>query len=749
MALHVSFADPMESLSVLMNSGTPQPPAGPVRAGGWYRLSIAAFLTLSALLLGQAQADALRIEPTVPRPSLAGHLSLLIDDTGRLTFPEARALGQAGQFRPVAGDEIAPGFLPTGAAWTRFTLERPADAPADWWLVILHEPLDTLDLYLLGPDGSQQVRHGGRALPFAQREANWHGHAFKLSLEPPGQYQVYLRAATRGVFRVPLWLRLPGDFERLRVVEPFFYAATFGIAAVALLLSLFRTLRYRSVVDGCYALYLLSLETANFVLYGYFQQFGISDDLSLRASLGWSGYLAAALAFFWFVVVFVVWPPALARRLRRAATALTAASVLGVALVLALDAPLIAAWTMANGLLLAAATFAVALTAAVRRWPGGLAFVLAFAPMIVALLLNNPAVFGLPHADFLVSRGLLYAATVIHILLLFGIILNRDAGLRRERERQLAEERRLLEQRVAERTRNLAEALAFNETVLLNSPLPMGVYAPDGGCVLANDALADLVGTSREVVLASNFNAISAWQRSGLLDACRAALADHQTRQVELNGVSSSGKEFWADAKITPRNLNGREHLLIQFVDLTARKRLEDELRHIAFHDSLTLLPNRRLLLDRLQQAVLRARRLHHHGALLFLDLDRFKQLNDTAGHDVGDRLLVAVAERLRHNLRADDTAARLGGDEFVVLLEGLGADSDQAARRAAQVASQVRAALSLEYQLGDIRYQGSASIGVMLFSGAVSDPDQILKEADGAMYAAKRTIAEVAGSPA
>jgi diguanylate cyclase (GGDEF)-like protein len=127
---------------------------------------------------------------------------------------------------------------------------------------------------------------------------------------------------------------------------------------------------------------------------------------------------------------------------------------------------------------------------------------------------------------------------------------------------------------------------------------------------------------------------------------------------------------------------------------------------------------------------------------VLFIDLDHFKELNDTHGHDVGDLLLVQVAQRLRQHLRQSDTAARLGGDEFVVLLEGLGADAAQAARHAAAVAAEIRAALSGEYRFGDIRYRGGASIGFTLFPGPLNDPGQMIKEADRAMYAAKRLAA-------
>ncbi|MEW6505886.1 MAG: GGDEF domain-containing protein [Chloroflexota bacterium] len=183
----------------------------------------------------------------------------------------------------------------------------------------------------------------------------------------------------------------------------------------------------------------------------------------------------------------------------------------------------------------------------------------------------------------------------------------------------------------------------------------------------------------------------------------------------------------------------GEAHLLIRFIDLTERKRMEDELRHRAFHDSLTRLPNRRLLLDRMEQALRNSQRHNSHLAVLFLDLNKFKQLNDAYGHDVGDKMLIEVSMRLKQSVRDTDTVTRLGGDEFVVLLEGLGAEEEKATKYAHAVADKLRAALSEVYVFGDIRHHASASIGVKLFIGNEGDPDQILKEADEAMYLSKK----------
>ena len=178
-------------------------------------------------------------------------------------------------------------------------------------------------------------------------------------------------------------------------------------------------------------------------------------------------------------------------------------------------------------------------------------------------------------------------------------------------------------------------------------------------------------------------------------------------------------------------------------MDLTERKEAERQIRELAFYDPLTRLPNRRLLMERLGRAMTASQRTQRYCALLFIDLDQFKVLNDTLGHDAGDRLLVAVADRLVVSVRAGDTVARLGGDEFVVMLEGLGSTEPQAATAAQMVAEKVAAAINAPYSLdgaGPETHHNSCSIGVGLFLGLAEPADVLLKHADLALYQAKES---------
>ena len=167
-------------------------------------------------------------------------------------------------------------------------------------------------------------------------------------------------------------------------------------------------------------------------------------------------------------------------------------------------------------------------------------------------------------------------------------------------------------------------------------------------------------------------------------------------------------------------------------------KRNEAEIHRLAFYDSLTDLPNRRLLIDRLKMAVTGSRRSQAFGALMFLDMDRFKLLNDTHGHAKGDALLIQVAVRLQACLRAKDTVARLGGDEFVVLLEELSLVPEVAMKNAMDVANKILVSLNQPYLLDNLVYPSTPSIGLTLFSGQDSTFDDVLKRADSAMYQAK-----------
>ncbi|MDO9053910.1 MAG: EAL domain-containing protein [Gallionella sp.] len=176
------------------------------------------------------------------------------------------------------------------------------------------------------------------------------------------------------------------------------------------------------------------------------------------------------------------------------------------------------------------------------------------------------------------------------------------------------------------------------------------------------------------------------------------------------------------------------------FIDITERKQAENDIHKLAYYDPLSLLPNRRYLLNRLRQAISISVRNQTGGALMFIDLDNFKTLNDTKGHDIGDLLLIEVAKRLQECIRDGDTVSRFGGDEFVLLLEGLSAEKAHAAVQARGVGEKILAALSQPYFLEGCELYSSSSMGITLFIDHAEKLDELLKQADTAMYEAKKS---------
>lgn len=220
------------------------------------------------------------------------------------------------------------------------------------------------------------------------------------------------------------------------------------------------------------------------------------------------------------------------------------------------------------------------------------------------------------------------------------------------------------------------------------------------------------------------------------------------TEAAEMKFVKVDGTAIDVESQSAAVMLDGMMSIQVSWRDITERKQLEDRVRQLAFYDVLTQLPNRRLLDDRLQQSIAASKRSACYGALMFLDLDNFKPLNDTHGHATGDLLLIEVAARLKSCVRAIDTVARFGGDEFVVMLGELDADKAQACERASAVAEKIRTALAQPYRLTVTHHDQAAptvvehhctvSIGVALFIHDEGSADDIMKWADTAMYQAK-----------
>ena len=241
------------------------------------------------------------------------------------------------------------------------------------------------------------------------------------------------------------------------------------------------------------------------------------------------------------------------------------------------------------------------------------------------------------------------------------------------------------------------------------------------------------------------------YSRAQILDMCIAdfeevATQDRIRRQIER--ILEKGQEqfetrhrksdgSWVDLEITVTAV-GKHQVIAYLRDISERKKAANAINQLALYDPLTALPNRRLLQDRIAQALHHAARTGGHGALLFIDLDHFKKLNDTLGHAQGDRLLQQVAQRLSACVREGDTVARFGGDEFVVVLANLSADASTAATEVRSIAMKALDRLAQVYRLDPIEHHTTASMGASLFSDGALSVEDVLRQADLAMYKSK-----------
>lgn len=263
----------------------------------------------------------------------------------------------------------------------------------------------------------------------------------------------------------------------------------------------------------------------------------------------------------------------------------------------------------------------------------------------------------------------------------------------------------------------------------------MWVLDEEDRTTFVNRTMAQMLGTTEERAGGTAFvEFVDEEDRTLALANLRRAHegVDH----FELRLRRRDGRPVWGLVAVSPVHdeSGGRDGTLAMVTDITERKSAEDELRRQALHDTLTELPNRALLIDRLRQALARRRRTGMETTVLFLDVDRFKWINDSLGHRVGDRLLVMLGERLREFLRPSDTVARLGGDEFVVLCEDLRTEDD-----AMTVVDRLSAAMATPFELEGRTIGITVSIGIAFASETGDDtPETLLQDADSAMYRAK-----------
>ena len=259
--------------------------------------------------------------------------------------------------------------------------------------------------------------------------------------------------------------------------------------------------------------------------------------------------------------------------------------------------------------------------------------------------------------------------------------------------------------------------------------------------IFANDAFERRTGYQRREVLGRSMYLLQgAATDAAEVERVRAAMARTEPVTAELLSYTKAGETFWIELDMMPFADTGgaNTHWVAVGRDVTERRKAADDIHRLAFFDVLTGLPNRRLLMDRLGQVLAHTRSNGGLGALMFIDLDHFKFINDARGHATGDALLRHASARLTKLMGQGDLVARLGGDEFVVLLTGLGPDTAGATSAALELAEQIRTALTQPFEIDGQSYNSSSSIGVTLLPKTGQTVDDLLREADIAMYRAK-----------
>jgi len=290
--------------------------------------------------------------------------------------------------------------------------------------------------------------------------------------------------------------------------------------------------------------------------------------------------------------------------------------------------------------------------------------------------------------------------------------------------------------------KHLEKYLRQAATVFESSAEGVTITTSDGAIIAVNRAFTEITGYEESEVIGQNPRILQSGRHSkSFYRDMWDALKDTGRWRGEVWNRRKDGTLFPEWISITAvRDPNGHVvNYVATFSDITQQKESEERIQSLAFSDPLTGLPNRRLLLDRLQHALATCSRNKRHGALFFIDLDDFKDLNDTLGHDKGDELLRQVARRLVNSVREGDTVARFGGDEFVVMLEDLSEKSLEATAQAEGVGEKILQMLNQPYDLDGQPQHSSPSIGITLFEGQHHTVDELLKRADLAMYQAKQ----------
>ena len=684
---------------------------------------------------------------------LTEYFSILEDPGHTLTLTDMSQSDIAEQFKNASptAEALSLGYT-RSAYWLRLTLNNNSDHSSVRMLEIANANLSNIQFYRPIASGEYLATITGSALPFAAREYKNRYFVFPVTLLAYSSQTYYLRVKSAGAMLIPARLWVPQDFyahERSDYVAQSLY---FGIAIAMILfnLLLFIALRHRYYL--LYVSFVTCMALAIAAQNGLGHEFLWSDAMIWSDSSRFVGYslsLATILLFMRFMLSTKLYIRRFDRLIKLFVGVLL---LLPIGFVVSLETfvkPAVLIFVVTLILILGTGLYC-----SLKRQRSALYFTAAFALLCLGGIAIPLTGMGLLPANIFTLNGLQFGST-IEMLLLALALADRFNKIRKENEssqkavlrihqnlvENLRTSERALEERVEEGSEALRESEARYRTLVERSPEPIAVHR--AGIVLyVNPAAVKRIGakSAQELIGRPVLERIHPEFHQQVLARARkfeemgVSTSDYEEKFIKMDGAIID-----VEVQSTEIMFDGEPAVQVALRDITGRKAASDEIINFAFYDSLTGLPNRRLLLDRLGHALATSAHTGREGALLFIDLDNFKTLNDTLGHDIGDLLLRQVAQRLKSCVSEVDTVARMGGDEFVVMLENLSEHEIGAAAYTEAVAEKILGTLNQSYQLDTHKYKCTPSIGASLFNGHERGMDELLKQADIAMYQAKK----------
>jgi len=693
------------------------------------------------------------LDPTrldnAPR-SLTEYFAVLEDSTRSLALADVQKPEIGARFVAdiPSSDALNLGYT-QAAVWLRLTLRNDSDTAIERMLEIGNARISSVEFYQPSASTAYDVIKTGLNMPFASRPKLNRYYIFPLKLPAHTEQVYFLRFQSLHSLNIPARLWEPQAFQIHERNDYIVQAMYFGIVTAMLLYNLILFFALRDIIYLQYVNFViffsLSLASENGLAKEFlWPESGLWSDIS--TPVGYAISFATLLIFMRRMLNTNLNFPQLDAILK---PLIYLYFILPVAFAFSLDTFIKPSAVLY--LSTAALMLAIGLFGSYKRHRSAYFFLAAFAVLTLAAVITVLTYLGFFNSNILTTNSLQFGSA-IEMLLLALALGDRINLLRKETtnaqnealkaQSSLIEALKIsekqLEAYVAERTAELRIAATAFESH------ECSVVTDARGIILkVNPAFHDITGYRANEVIGKTLK---------ILHSGRHNADFYSTMWDSINKTGIWQGEIWNRHKngelypkwLTISAVKADDGSISNYVgthqDITERKVAEERIAELAFFDPLTRLPNRTLLKDRLKQAMNASKRADTYSSVLLIDLDQFKTLNDTLGHEKGDQLLQMVAQRLLKSVREGDTIARLGGDEFVVVLCNLHDNVEEAANKTEQIAEKILSILTQPYQFEDHDYHSTASIGATLFKGHETSIDELLKQADLAMYKSKDT---------